>query len=164
MVFSNIYDKSLIKSESNKKLKTILSSHYNFIDHTADIAVEVKADSLEELFIASALAFRESVMDFQQQDSIDAYKISLNSHSLESLLVNFLNELNFRLTYKRKIFNNIRDLEIFKKDDSWNLECILNETDIDEDKIKTEIKSVTYHQMEIKKIKGEYSTRIVFDI
>jgi SHS2 domain-containing protein len=141
-----------------------MSSTFKFIDHTADIAVEVKADTIEELFTASALAFRESVMNFEKNEGKETYKFNLNSHSLETLLVNFLNELNFRLTYKRKIFNNISDLKIYKEDNNWNLECTLNENDIDEDKIKTEIKSVTYHQMEIKKVNNEYSTRIVFDI
>lgn len=141
-----------------------MASYHKFIDHTADIAVEIKADTIEELFIASALAFRESVMDFQQGDGKGKYKISLISYSLETLLVNFLNELNFRLTNKRKIFNNISDIKIYKEDDNFNLECILNENDVDEDIIKTEIKSVTYHQMEIKEVNGEYFTRIVFDI
>jgi len=141
-----------------------LSSSYNFIDHTADIAVEVTADSVEELFIASAQAFKEAVLEPVSESEEESFNFTLDSHLLESLLVNFLNELNFRLISKRKIFNNINKIKIYQTDDNWNLECILSEDEVDKEKIKTEIKSVTYHQMEIKKMNGKYSTRIVFDI
>ena len=141
-----------------------MSSSYNFIDHTADIAVEVTADSVEELFIASAQAFKEAVLEPVSESEEESFNFTLDSHLLESLLVNFLNELNFRLISKRKIFNNINKIKIYQTDDNWNLECILSEDEVDKEKIKTEIKSVTYHQMEIKKMNGKYSTRIVFDI
>jgi SHS2 domain-containing protein len=38
------------------------------------------------------------------------------------------------------------------------------ESDIDESMIKTEIKSVTYHQMDLAKTNEGYKTIIVFDI
>lgn len=141
-----------------------MKSNYKFIDHTADIAVEIRADSVEELFLVSAQAFKEAVIDPDTKKTGVSYDLKLNSHSLEALLVNFLNELNFRLIYKKKIFNNINGLKILQKKDDFFLECILLENDVDDDKIKTEIKSVTYHQMEIKKHDGKYFTRIVFDI
>ena len=141
-----------------------MSSRYNFIDHTADIALEVAADSIEELFTASAQGFKEAVVEAEPVITKEEFQLKLNSHSLESLLVSFLNELNFRLISKKKIFNNIDEIKIYRADFNFNLECILRENDVDENKIKTEIKSVTYHQMEIKKENGKYSTRIVFDI
>jgi SHS2 domain-containing protein len=141
-----------------------MSGSYNFIDHTADIAVDVIADSIEELFIAAAQAFNEAIVETDSKTSKEKHSLKLISYSPESLLVNFLNELNFRLAYKKKIVNNIIDMKIFQTDDTWNLEAVLEEDDVNEDKIKTEIKSVTYHQMDLKEDKGKYSTRIVFDI
>lgn len=141
-----------------------MSSSFNFIDHTADIAVEVKADSLEELFIASALAFKETLFEPDSIISKEHHHLKLNSHSLESLLVNFLNELNFRLTFQKKIVNNIVDIKVYQTEDNWNLECTLQEGEVEEDKIKTEIKSVTYHQMDLRKTDEGYKTIIVFDI
>jgi SHS2 domain-containing protein len=141
-----------------------MTSYFKFIDHTADIAVEVKADSIQELFVASAQAFKEAVVNPDAEKVGVSYNLKLNSHSLEALLVNFLNELNFRLISKKKIFNNVNGLKIHQKNDDYSLECVLLEHDVDEDNIKTEIKSVTYHQMEIKKINGTYSTKIIFDI
>ena len=141
-----------------------MSSNYKFIDHTADIAVELTADSIEELFIISAKAFNEAAVENGLQGVLQDFKLEIDSPSLETLLVSFLNELNFRIVYKRKISINISNVKIIQNDDNWNLQCILQENIIDKDKIKTEIKSVTYHQMEIKDENGTYSTRIVFDI
>ena len=141
-----------------------MSSSYNFIDHTADIAVEVTADSIEELFIASAQAFKEAVVEPDSGSVKGTFNLVLDSHLLESLLVNFLNELNFRLISKKKIFNNINKIKVYQIDDNWNLECLVSENDVDEDKIKTEIKSVTYHQMDLRKTKQGFKTLIVFDI
>ena len=141
-----------------------MTSSYKFVDHTADIAVEIKADSIEELFVESAYAFKAAVVEPDKEKGGVSYNLKLNSHSLEALLVNFLNELNFRLISKKKIFNNVNGLKIHQKNDDYSLECVLLEHNVDEDNIKTEIKSVTYHQMEIKKINGTYSTKIIFDI
>jgi SHS2 domain-containing protein len=141
-----------------------MSSSYNFIDHTADAAVVVTADTIEELFIASADAFKEVVIESASPKPNESYKLELSSLSLENLLVNFLNELNFRLIYKRKMFSNVNDMKISQNEDIRKLECILLESDIDESMIKTEIKSVTYHQMDLAKTNEGYKTIIVFDI
>jgi SHS2 domain-containing protein len=103
-------------------------------------------------------------VEFDSKGTYEVFNLALDSHSLETLLVSYLNELNFRLVYKRKICNSISDLKIAQKSESWNLQCILYESNVDEANIKTEIKSVTYHQMEIKEENGKYSTRIIFDI
>jgi SHS2 domain-containing protein len=141
-----------------------MSSSYNFIDHTADAAVVVTADTIEELFIASADAFKEVVIESASPKPNESYKLELSSLSLENLLVNFLNELNFRLIYKRKMFSNVNDMKISQNEDIRKLECNLLESDIDESMIKTEIKSVTYHQMDLAKTNEGYKTIIVFDI
>lgn len=141
-----------------------MSGSYNFIDHTADIAVEVNADSVEELFNSAARAFKETVIGSTSISNEENFTLRLSSHSLEALLVNFLNELNFRLISMNKIFNSINKMKILQIDNKYSLECVLVEEGITEDKIKTEIKSVTYYMMEIRNINGIYSTKITFDI
>jgi len=141
-----------------------MSSSYNFIDHTADAAVVVTADTIEELFIASADAFKEVVIESASPKPNESYKLELSSLSQENLLVNFLNELNFRLIYKRKMICSVNEMKISQNEDIRKLECNLLESDIDESMIKTEIKSVTYHQMDLAKANEGYKTIIVFDI
>src|SRR3970282_516627 len=114
-----------------------MSSSYNFIDHTADAAVVVTADTIEELFIASADAFKEVVIESASPKPNESYKLELSSLSQENLLVNFLNELNFRLIYKRKMICSVNEMKISQNEDIRKLECNLLESDIDESMIKT---------------------------
>jgi SHS2 domain-containing protein len=139
--------------------------NYKFIDHTADIAVELKGDSLEELFIAGAEAWLVSVTDDIKSEANDLLDINLSAVSKEELLVTFLNELNFFLITKKWLCLSIQSIKIVDDSEGWGLSAELNGIKIENDiQLKQEIKSVTYHQMEIVEMNGNYSTRVVFDI
>lgn len=140
-----------------------MSSKYNLIDHTADIAFDVTADSLEELFLESARAWRMSVIGDVAGKALSNYKLELPAGSLEELLVNFLNELNYLLTTKKWLSVIFENLIIDKT--NYLLNATVLGFQIDESiQMKEEIKSVTYHQMDIIKSDNEYSTRVVLDI
>lgn len=143
-----------------------MSYEYIFIDHTADIAVEVKGDSIEELFVASALSWQESTIDKREIKLLDEKEINVEELSYEELLVHFLDELNFLLLSMKWIMGQIKKIEIKKNGDGIKLKAFVTGENIDFNKhhLKVEIKAVTFHQMEIKKSDNKYFTRIVFDI
>jgi len=143
-----------------------MSWKYNFIDHTADIAVEVKSNTIEELFIASAYAWQESVIEKNEIKISDKREINVNELSYEELLVRFLDELNFLLLTKKWIMGKLNQIEIKKKNEMYNLTAVMSGDSISlkRYRLKVEIKAITFHQMEIKNINNEYTTRIVFDI
>ena len=138
---------------------------YKEIDHTADMAFEVSGKSLEDLFIASAEAWRSTVSDEKVISGKESKKIVLGSSSGELLLVEFLNELNFLLLTRKWMFNRIIKIKIIFENNEWALNCeIEGEPILSGAKIKQEIKAITFHQMEIKKIGNNFSTLLVFDI
>lgn len=143
-----------------------MASQHRFIDHTADIAVELIADSFEELIIEALISFNEAVfntMDICNNEKVE--EINLTESDREKLLVSFLNEINFILTVKKWASKCIYDISIITKDDIFNLFGKLKVCNLNADiELKEEIKSVTYHQMEIKEESGKLFTRIVFDI
>jgi SHS2 domain-containing protein len=141
-----------------------MSGTYNFIDHTADIAVKVTADSLEELFTAAADALLESSVEEISFRNNEKKRINLNEYSAEELLVSFLNELNFFFLSGKWLLNKIENIKIEEYENIWQLksECIGSKEV--EYSPKDEIKAVTFHQMEIKNINGVYETIIIFDI
>lgn len=143
-----------------------MSWKYNFIDHTADIAVEVKSNTIKELFIASAYAWQESVIEKNEIKISDKREINVNELSYEELLVRFLDELNFLLLTKKWIMGKLNQIEIKKKNEMYNLTAVMSGDSISlkRYRLKVEIKAITFHQMEIKNINNEYTTRIVFDI
>jgi SHS2 domain-containing protein len=140
-----------------------MSSEHKFIEHTADIAFDVTADSIEELFLESARAWRISVVGDIAGKSPSTVSIKLEASSLEELLVTFLNEINFLLLTKNWLSVIYDNLKIDKE--KFNLRVIISGFYLDKSvEIKEEIKSVTYHQMDIVKKDNKFSTRVVFDI
>lgn len=142
-----------------------MSWSYTFVDHTADIAVDIRGKSLSELFTASAYAWLEAITE-QSTNSCETKIISLSDENLEVLLVSFISELNFFFQSDNWIMSSIQKIDIDRKDDFWNLSAVVLGGNFDRNKfkLKSEIKAVTYHQMKIKEVDGEFSTRIVFDI
>jgi SHS2 domain-containing protein len=138
---------------------------FKFIEHTADIAVDVRGDSLEELFTASAEAFSNSIADPFQAIDPKTHKLTLTSDSTEELLVDFLNELNYLTEVKKLIYFEAVRVAISAKDNIFELSVDIKLNRIESDtELKNEIKAITYHQMKIEFKDNWYTTRIVFDI
>ncbi|MCS7054330.1 MAG: archease [Ignavibacterium sp.] len=141
-----------------------MPSKHNFISHTADIAFEVEADSLEELFVESFYGWFNSVIFSDNELKIHSEMfIEIKADSLEQLLVDFLNELNFLLITKKILCLRIENLTIDKRNILLNAFIRTHNLE-DTSIIKSEIKAVTYHQMEIIKKDNKYFVKVVFDI
>ena len=139
---------------------------FRFIEHTADIAFEVESKTIVNLFKDSALALRETACEIRKHIGREELTIECIEESLEPLLVQFLNELNFLIHTKKWIFNSIRKLDIVQSGNKFHLNCQLFGGEINSNncELKAEIKAVTFHQMKIEKRKDNFFTRIVLDI
>ena len=139
--------------------------NFKFIEHTADIAVDLTASSIEELFICAAEAWKCAIYDGDKLKSDETKRIKLNTDSLEELLVDFLSEINYFLLTKKWICTSVSSLSI-KHNIEFQLQTELNGINLKDELIELneEIKAITYHQLKIEKIENEFRTRIVFDI
>lgn len=142
-----------------------MSRSFNFVDHTADIAVQLKGSTIEELFSAGADAWLHSVIDGVNFEADDSNEIELSGTSKEELLVTFLNELNYYLISHKWLCLSVHSIKIFDDEDGCELSAELQGIKLTKEiNLKHEIKSVMYHQIEIVELNGEYSTLVVFDI
>jgi SHS2 domain-containing protein len=142
-----------------------MSKSYSFIDHTADIAVELKGSNLEELFRAGAEAWLASVIEGINIESDDSLEMKLSASTEEELLITFLNELNYLFATKKWICLSVQSVKINCHQKNFKLSAVLRGTILKNDPhLKNEIKAVTYHQVDIVKIEGSCSTIVVFDI
>lgn len=142
-----------------------MSKSYKFVDHTADIAVELIGSSLHDLFTAGAEAWFVSVAGEIKIEDDDLLELELSASSKEELLVTFLNELNYLLITKKWLCSSIQSIKIFDDADGCELSAELKGIKLKDNlQLKQEIKSVTYHQLEIIEKDGNLSTLIVFDI
>lgn len=139
---------------------------FKIISHTADVGIDVSGSSLEELFIEAAHGWKRCVIEDSPTKSVDERKVKLSAASLEDLMVQWLNELNFFLTVRRWILHTVVKAKIIVKGSACELNFLINGEPVDYQvqEISMDIKSVTYHQLQIRKTDNRYKTRIIFDI
>ena len=139
---------------------------YQTIDHTADIAIEISGNSLEDLFRTAYQAWYETVLGSLTITSKGRKRIKFEADSPEELLVNFINEINYWLMVKKWIPAKIRKLELTDTDGHLNLWVVADgqSLDIKRHVLQVEVKAVTFHQLEIKQIGHNFFTRMVFDV
>ena len=136
------------------------------LDHTADAGVEIFGNTLEEIFTNAASAmYRILACDNVLSNDI-VKKIEIKEDGLEILLVTFLNELNYFITVKHTLLTPIENLEIKQTKDGYILSFQTGFVPLDRKVSETlpEIKSVTYHNMNIRKKNKMFYTRIFFDL
>lgn len=140
-----------------------MASTHIQISHTADIAFEIEADSLEELFLEAFRVWFISIVDLSEYQPESCVDIEIKANSLEQLLVDFLNEVNFLLLVRKILCVSVEEIRV--DENSFSLFAKMNYQSLNEKmELKEEIKSVTYHQMEILRINDKYKAKVVFDI
>ena len=111
----------------------------------------------EELFAISALAFAElSEFEIDRKQEV-SHSLSLELADLESLLVDFLNEILFISETQNLGFDNIQVKLSGKK-----LEATMSGGQINSR--TKEIKAVTFHNLKIEHIRNRFQAVIVFDV
>jgi SHS2 domain-containing protein len=139
---------------------------YKVLDHTADVALEVQAGDLETLFIDAAKGWKVVVLEDSETSFQQTRAVKLTSFEPEDLLVQWLGELNYLLTVHQWVMHEVWDLKLKTPLDEWHLEAQIAGEPLNPQKhyIYSDIKAVTYHQLDIKKVDGEYRTKIIFDL
>lgn len=133
-------------------------SGYQEIDHTADWAIRVRAETLAELFEIAAqgmFSIANVKVGTRQQKS---EQIKLRANDRESLLVLWLEELLYRIESKRI---GIVESRVHKIDQT-RLDAEIVTSDLIS--IGREIKAVTYHNLEIVNEGNRWRVDIVFDV
>ncbi|GAB4379690.1 MAG: archease [Calditrichia bacterium] len=141
-------------------------ANYQFIDHTADLAIKVYGKTVEEIFIHAALAWQKCIFEEAIPAPAEEMELHLLADSPEELLVEFLSEINYQTTIKQWCFSKIKQISVRPVDKKYELNALILGEKYDEKKhqIQMEIKAVTFHQLRIEKKDGLYQTLIVFDI
>jgi SHS2 domain-containing protein len=136
--------------------------HFRSIDHTADAGVAVKGGRLEELFQNAALAFTSMITDLRRIRKKQEREITLEAPGLEELLVAWLGEFLYLFDTEGWLLRECRVRRI----EGGVLDAIAWGEPYEEGRhtIKTLVKAVTYHQLEVRQEQGLWRAQIIFDI
>ena len=134
---------------------------FQFINHTADAGILVKAPTLEGMFETAALGFSELITRVDSLNCLIKRQFRLQEADIETLLVSWLQELLYLLDTADLIFGrfqvNLKDLAL--EATAWG-----EVSDPENHTMKTEIKAVTYHQLEVVEDDQGWKAQVIFDI
>ncbi len=139
-----------------------MEKKYEIFEHTADVGIIVHGDTLEEMFEKAAYGMFDIIVHADRIEPVRKVKVSISSPTLEDLLVDWLSELLYVFSTELFVMNKF-DVRI-RKDNSYSLNAVCWGENFKRRKhgIKTEIKAVTYHELEINVEKGYL--KVLFDI
>src|SRR5262245_61591435 len=76
---------------------------FEVLEHTADIGFRARGRTLEEMFGEAAIARQSIAVDLSQAADRERFEFGAAGDYLDSLLVNFLNEVLYRLDGERVV-------------------------------------------------------------
>ena len=141
-------------------------SKYREFDHTADVGIIARGESLSALFANLAFGMMSFITDLSGGSESRSHLVEIEEESLMELVINWLSEINYQLTVHRFLLLTIEKISVQKKPGKIKLIASLrgDESTPHLSTFKTEIKAVTYHQFKCEMIGIEYIAQVIFDI
>ncbi len=155
---------------------------YEPIDISGDVGLRAFGKTINEVFINAAEGMYSLITNLdliREEKNID---ITIDSSSVENLLVAWLNELIFHFdTYgfigKRIVITETSpsialpgpgggETNKFSKTQTYTLKAAISGEDFDQSRHESKllIKAATYHRLRIEKINNIYEAEVIFDI
>ena len=133
-----------------------------FLDHTGDIGFDVRADTLEELFRRAGRGLYEILIERLPAATGVEETLELQEEAPDLLLRTFLSELLYRFLASRTILVDFPELRIAENRlQARGATARFNPV---RDGLRTELKAVTYHQLDVRRDGPGWLARIIFDV
>ena len=143
---------------------------FHEIEHKADIGLEIFGETLEQLFTQAIYGFYSILLpgiNWQHQKSSQGnYVLTLTEDVPETALISLLNELNFLFSVKHILLLPVLSLTI-RSNARFDVKArtgLISDIPTDWLENATEIKAVTYHDLNIRQDQGLYKVRLIFDV
>jgi SHS2 domain-containing protein len=132
------------------------------IEHTADLGIEVEAETPNELFHRAGLAIFSLMVSLEGVEAREAREETVQAEGWEDLLHDWLSRLLHSFLQDGFIAATITIEEL----DSTHLRSRLlgEKLDYKRHNFETEIKAVTYHQLSVTCENGRWRARVIFDV
>lgn len=131
------------------------------LEHPADVGFRARGRTLPDLFAACAEGLQSIILDASQAQEVEVWKLSVGGIDLESLLVNWLNEVLYYVDAKRVVISRA-EVEI----DGNQVEAMCHGEKLDSERhpSRVVVKAVTYHQLRIFESDGGWTAEVYVDV
>lgn len=132
---------------------------YKILDHRADLEIEIIGRNKKEIFQNALLAVRDYLSPIFLKETRKVKRdIKIESIDLPTLLIDFLNEVIYLSEVKKESYTKIEFGELSEK----RLKGTLYGEKVGG--FSREIKAATYHNLQLKRKKGVFKTKVLFDV
>ena len=139
-----------------------MKKRFEILDHTADIGFIVYGENLRVLYENAGEAFFHIITDLRKVRRRVEKRIDIKGESLDRLMVDWLSELLYLHDVENLLFKG------FKVDSVGEdgLKAMVKGEPFQEGVhvIKTEVKAVTYHQIEVRQENGRWRAQVILDL
>lgn len=135
---------------------------YTLREHTADVAVEAEADSLDGVFAAVADGMAAAMVEGEVPATGNRFTFSETAESIEALLYDYLD----RLIYERDVRGVLpvaTDAAVESGDGAWRVEGSARGVPLG-DVDARDLKAVTYSEMVVEERATGWFAYVVFDV
>ena len=123
---------------------------YKTLEHATDAIIEVTANNLKEAFQIAGISVIDTILDSSKVDENDSRKLVVKGKDLKYLLYNWLEEIII-LTITDGFAGKRIVIDILKNENyEIHAEVFGEIINLKKHEFKVEIKSPTFHEMEIK--------------
>lgn len=159
---------------------------YEQFDISGDVGLKIFGQTLNDIFTNAAMGMYSLITDTGKIKEKRTIEIAVQSTSLESLFVSWLNELIFNFdTYgfigKRVVITETTpslilpprggglgggEINEFPNTQTYMLKATISGEDFDSTRHESRllIKAATYHKLRLEKIKDTWEAEVIFDI
>lgn len=130
---------------------------YELIDHTGDTGVVVRAPTLEALLAEAAAAMFAILAEVPDPRPSGTDLFEIRPEDPAEALHAFLSELLYRFSAERRMYVAFHPRP-------GTVEARWEPYDSARHALRTEIKAVTYHQLEAVRENGGWRARVIFDL
>jgi SHS2 domain-containing protein len=141
---------------------------FEVIDISGDVGLRAYGNNLKEAFINAALGMFSLITDIEAVEEEKIINVTVESDSIERLLISWLNELIFYFdTYGflgKKV--SFTEFDISEDCQTYKLKASISGEDFDPKRHESKllIKAATYHMLKVEKKDGEWEINVIFDI
>ena len=135
---------------------------YQLIDHTADLGLLVTGTDPADLFVKAGMALFDILTDVAVLKGSVTQSVSVQGDGWPDLMVNWLRELLYLWSGEEKLVHSIAVQAL--KETALTATVRYDLFIPAQHLIKSEIKAVTYHQLQVHPADRGWEARIIFDV
>lgn len=135
---------------------------YELLDHTADFGIHVFGDNTKSLFQNAAMAMMDQLVETVGLIAREERQITIQGNDWPDLMVNWLREILY-LCVGEELFAQSIQIESIAET------CLtaylwVDPFSADRHTLLSEIKAVTYHQVQVFETGNRWEANIIFDV